>query len=156
MNPDKLRYMSADPEMYREELRQPAAPSTPAPAQPPLDSLCVGCGKPLWEHYQHYLCWPMTENELEQFEHFDASESRAAAPAPEPEEWLRREIEKRVEVFVRDVAELPDRCSPDDWPEAMLVTDAELAEMIRCELNDFARAYREECTQRSEYEIRGR
>jgi len=37
MNPDKLRYMSADPEMYREELRQPAAPSTPAPAHHGVD-----------------------------------------------------------------------------------------------------------------------
>lgn len=27
---------------------------------------------------------------------------------------------------VRDVAELPDRTSPEEWPEAMLVTCAEL------------------------------
>ena len=97
-----------------------AAPSTPAPAQTrksnhkPLESFIGAC----------------------------PGLGVTAAPAPEPEDWLRREIKKRVEVFVRDVAELPDRCSPDDWPEAMLVTDAELAEMIRCELNDFARAYR--------------
>lgn len=28
--------------------------------------------------------------------------------------------------IVTDVAELPDRTSPDDWPEAMLVTAEEL------------------------------
>ena len=30
----------------------------------------------------------------------------------------------------RDVAELPDRTSPDDWPEAMLVTGEELHSLI--------------------------
>ena len=32
--------------------------------------------------------------------------------------------------ILRDVAELPDRTSPDDWPEAMVVTDAELGTII--------------------------
>ena len=31
-----------------------------------------------------------------------------------------------VEAIIRDVAELPDRTSPSDWPEAMLVTADEL------------------------------
>lgn len=30
-----------------------------------------------------------------------------------------------AEQVVRDVCELPDRTSPDDWPEAMLVTGEE-------------------------------
>lgn len=33
--------------------------------------------------------------------------------------------------FILDVAELPDRTSPDDWPEAMLITGPELEEMLR-------------------------
>lgn len=35
-----------------------------------------------------------------------------------------------AEKIVRDVAELPDRDSPDDWPEAMLVTSDELAAIV--------------------------
>lgn len=31
-----------------------------------------------------------------------------------------------IEEIIRDVAELPDRDSPKDWPEAMLVTSEEL------------------------------
>jgi hypothetical protein len=37
------------------------------------------------------------------------------------------ELARRI---VKRVAELPDRSSPDDWPEAMLVTGDELAEII--------------------------
>ena len=33
--------------------------------------------------------------------------------------------------IAQEVAELPDRTSPDDWPEAMLVTAEEL--MLICE-----------------------
>ncbi len=36
-------------------------------------------------------------------------------------------LAKRI---VRDVSELPDRTSPDDWPEAMLVTADELQEIV--------------------------
>lgn len=32
---------------------------------------------------------------------------------------------------VKRVAELPDRSSPDDWPEAMLVTAEELRDIVR-------------------------
>lgn len=39
--------------------------------------------------------------------------------------------EALVQKIVRDVAELPDRTSPEDWPEAMLVTSKELAGIIR-------------------------
>ena len=39
-----------------------------------------------------------------------------------------------VQRIVRDVAELPDRDSPEDWPEAMLVTGDELAEIVRSAL----------------------
>jgi len=39
-----------------------------------------------------------------------------------PGEWMK--------AVVRDVAELPDRTSPDDAPEMMLVTEAELLAII--------------------------
>ncbi len=39
-----------------------------------------------------------------------------------------------VEQIVREVAELPDRTSPDDWPEAMLVTADEIGTIIRAAL----------------------
>lgn len=39
-----------------------------------------------------------------------------------------------VENIVREVAELPDRTSPDDWPEAMLVTAAELSAIVAAAL----------------------
>lgn len=35
-----------------------------------------------------------------------------------------------LDQIVRRVAELPDRTSPDDWPEAMLVTVAELRAIL--------------------------
>jgi hypothetical protein len=41
--------------------------------------------------------------------------------------------------IVRDVAELPDRSSPDDWPEAMIVTDAELREIVIRAASEFQR-----------------
>lgn len=34
-------------------------------------------------------------------------------------------------LICRDVAELPDRTSPDDWPDAMLVTAEELQDIVR-------------------------
>lgn len=40
-------------------------------------------------------------------------------------------IQSLVETFIRDVAELPDRSSPADWPEAMLATGEELDELLR-------------------------
>ena len=41
-----------------------------------------------------------------------------------------------IDRCVRDVAELPDRDSPEDWPEAMLVTGRELKTIIRERIND--------------------
>lgn len=45
-----------------------------------------------------------------------------------------------IDKIVQRVAELPDRTSPDDWPEAMLVTSAELTAI----LNDACLSVREE------------
>lgn len=41
---------------------------------------------------------------------------------------------KTADRIVQRVAELPDRTSPDDWPEAMLVTAEELWEIVTSEL----------------------
>lgn len=35
-----------------------------------------------------------------------------------------------INQIIRDVAELPDRTSPDDWPEALLVTATELRKIL--------------------------
>lgn len=37
--------------------------------------------------------------------------------------------------IVKRVAELPDRTSPDDWPQAMLVTSEELRHIIMSEFD---------------------
>lgn len=47
-------------------------------------------------------------------------------PSPESLE-LSREIAKEI---IRDVCDLPDRNSPEDWPLAMLVTGEELAAIV--------------------------
>lgn len=38
--------------------------------------------------------------------------------------------ETLIASIVNDVAELPDRTSPDDWPDAMLVTADELRNIM--------------------------
>lgn len=43
----------------------------------------------------------------------------------------------RIDEVVRAVGELPDRSSPEDWPEAMLVTADELRQIL--EQSDLAR-----------------
>jgi hypothetical protein len=43
----------------------------------------------------------------------------------------RRALGHMIEKILCDVAELPDRSSPDDWPEAMLVTGEELDVILR-------------------------
>jgi len=53
----------------------------------------------------------------------DPASLQATPPAPAPSEAV-------VAAIVRDVAELPDRTSPDDWPEGMLVTQEELAQIV--------------------------
>ncbi len=46
---------------------------------------------------------------------------------------------KLIEEFIRDVAELPDRTSPEDWPEAMLITGAELKAFLESFIFDYER-----------------
>jgi len=44
---------------------------------------------------------------------------------------IRESIEYKINEAVRRVAELPDRTSPDDWPEAMLITGNELRNVLQ-------------------------
>lgn len=46
-----------------------------------------------------------------------------------------RALLEAIALVVRDVAELPDRTSPDDWPEALLVTAEELREILERHLS---------------------
>ena len=39
-------------------------------------------------------------------------------------------LQDKIELIIRDVAELPDRTSPEDWPEALIVTSDELEEIL--------------------------
>ena len=41
-----------------------------------------------------------------------------------------QEIDSLINIVIRDVAELPDRTSPEDWPDAMIVTSDELEEIL--------------------------
>lgn len=45
-------------------------------------------------------------------------------------------VERLVADIIRDVVELPDRDSPDDWPDAMLVTSEELGLIVQRNLSD--------------------
>jgi hypothetical protein len=54
-------------------------------------------------------------------------ENAKARLASQPEGAAERNL---IDLIIRDVAELPDRNSPDDWPEAMLVTGDELRNII--------------------------
>ena len=49
------------------------------------------------------------------------------------EEVLKR-VRAHVPAIVRRAAELPERTSPDDWPEAMLITEEEMGELLVYEL----------------------
>lgn len=47
----------------------------------------------------------------------------------------RRQSPDVASLVIRDVAELPNRTSPEDWPEAMLVTAEELENILRARLS---------------------
>lgn len=58
-----------------------------------------------------------------------AEAARDRAPSPSPLHAETRE-DLLATAIVLAVAELPDRTSPDDWPEAMLVTADELRDIV--------------------------
>lgn len=59
----------------------------------------------------------------------ECAEAAAALRAPAVAGW-RVAAEKIAENVALAVCELPDRTSPDDWPEALLVTANELHEIV--------------------------
>lgn len=59
---------------------------------------------------------------------FDAGAAPAAAAGPV------LDVRAIAAAVCQRVAELPDRNSPEDWPEAMLVTGQELIDVVTCEL----------------------
>jgi hypothetical protein len=56
--------------------------------------------------------------------------SAKIAKTEKEEPMLEQEAKKIAESVVREVCELSDRSSPDDWPEAMLVTGEELHAIV--------------------------
>lgn len=56
---------------------------------------------------------------------------RAAAPRPQADAGAPTDAAGIAATVCRQVAELPDRDSPEDWPEAMLVTADELRMIVR-------------------------
>jgi hypothetical protein len=53
---------------------------------------------------------------------------------------LNVELDGWIGDVILDVAELPDRTSPDNFPDAMLVTGAELREIIESRAPQYLRA----------------
>lgn len=49
--------------------------------------------------------------------------------------YMARKRAEIIEGVIRDVAELPDRTSPEDWPEAMMVTADELRSILLARLS---------------------
>ena len=61
------------------------------------------------------------------------AELRTRLAQPEP-----AGVDDVVNEIIRDVAELPDRTSPEDWPDAMLVTADELRTILEAALRALA------------------
>lgn len=49
---------------------------------------------------------------------------------------INKGVAEKIELIIRDVAELPDRTSPEDWPEALIVTGDELEEILTRHLSE--------------------
>jgi hypothetical protein len=63
-------------------------------------------------------------------------EQEAAPPPPSPPQVREADLNAAIEEIVSRVSEWDDRTSPEDWPEALLITQDEL----RDELREFAAA----------------
>lgn len=50
-------------------------------------------------------------------------------------------LDRALDLIVQDICELPDRSSPDDWPEAMLVTSDELRRIITARFEEVFLSY---------------
>lgn len=63
----------------------------------------------------------------------------ASKAAPEGFVLVPLDVAEKIELIIRDVAELPDRTSPEDWPEALIVTSGELEEILTQHLSEKCR-----------------
>lgn len=59
----------------------------------------------------------------------------------------QRLLEELISGIVLDVAELPDRDSPEGWPDAMIVTDGELRVIVTDRVEAYARAAAQSLTE---------
>jgi len=64
---------------------------------------------------------------------------RTSKAVPEGFALEQHKVAKKIELIIRDVAELPDRTSPEDWPEALIVTSVELEEILTQHLSEKCR-----------------
>lgn len=55
----------------------------------------------------------------------------APAAAPSDEEVRKTTLERAIERIIQDACELPDRSSPEDQPEMLLITGEELDMLLR-------------------------
>lgn len=67
-----------------------------------------------------------------------AKQAKAQA-VPEGFVLEENKVAEKIELIIRDVAELPDRTSPEDWPEALIVTSVELEEILTQHLSEKCR-----------------
>ena len=85
---------------------------------------------PAWTTHRAHL-----DKFVEQLDELrEALAARPAAPTVGEAERLREAQTQFIYRVLQEVAELPNRTSPDDWPEAMLVTHEELTSILRAAL----------------------
>lgn len=84
---------------------------------------------------QKYLSIEYGDDQTVYLIHVDRLATLVRDYAREQVEAALRERERALpELIVRDVAELPDRTSPEDQPEMMMVTSEELLDIVRVAL----------------------
>jgi hypothetical protein len=96
-----------------------------------VDSIWLRSG----DHDGELIIQHFARHRLSHASHEPASVMREEAVEVEPWSDVVRKI-------VQDVAELPDRTSPDDWPDAMLVTGDELFDIVHSRIEQALAAIR--------------
>ena len=123
------------------EGEKDAAQSTLAPGNPDDDALVfrrdvVAMLKRVADEHADLAVYGLPENARGR-EAMEAALRRAqyavafmpTAPTPAGASWTEA-VAKAADEIVRDACELTDRTSPEDWPEALLITGQELHDLI--------------------------